>query len=196
MGGLRSSAAALPGPTPTVAESTNRTRRYRVRPAAVAHSPRRHPMERAPMVGGVSPRGEPPWGTIGARERGGSGLGFGPGNPGPHLRLKQRHTARVQRPSGQNPRTKGAHTHTQTWHLDPGVSHTPAAAGQQQQQARREEPWCTPARHISQRADWQYAGWPSSLPGSPSAPGRTEEERAEREDKNIEHTECSIEISL
>ena len=112
VGELGGSAAAPPGSTPIAAESSDRPHRYATL-AAVAHSPRRHPIERAPMVGGVSPRGEPPWGTIGARERWGSGLGFGPGNPGPHPRLKQRHTARVQRPSGQTPRTQEAHTHRQ-----------------------------------------------------------------------------------
>ena len=64
----------LPGPSPPQPRLNPVTDRASL--SAVARSTKEHPMREAPMVGGVSPRGEPPWGTLGAREQAGSGTEF------------------------------------------------------------------------------------------------------------------------
>ena len=96
--GINQPLPVIPGQAQHLAESMDRTHRSAML-AAVAHSPRRHPIGEAPMVGGVSPRGEPPWGIIGAREQGGFGIGlYDLVSPNPALedaQMRQRHAARV-----------------------------------------------------------------------------------------------------
>ena len=143
------------------------------------------------MVGGVSPRGEPPWGTIGAREQGGFGTGlYDLVSPNPALedaQMRQRHTARVQRPSGQTPEAKRPESEDQGGTHKHGTQN-PASPTRRRQQDNssshlggRNPSVLRPGIFLDELTGSRLVGHHPARVAL--GPGRTEEEKTERENK-------------